>query len=274
MNIPFPRAAIVLALSLTLGTAALAQSTTEWQPQQEAALVDHFGVRQLKSVTPGSKLAFQLNGPVGAHIALRIAGAAAEVPMTEVRPGVYSGDYTVRLRDRLSATSLVTAFVTQDGHTSRVAMDQSLVRGARSPAPASNARSNRVTATAPDRAWPADHHVARERCAECGVVESVSLAEVKSDQPNVLGTIAGGVLGGVLGHQVGGGSGKDLAMIVGAVGGAYAGNRVENNLRVTQVHRVLVRMDSGSTRSIDYAADPALKTGVAVRIDNGTLVRL
>jgi outer membrane lipoprotein SlyB len=290
-----------------------------------------------------------MSGPSGARVSLRIAGATAEVPMTEDRPGAYSGDYTVRMRDRLSAASLVTAIITKDGRTSSVSMDQSLVLGARSPAPASNARIERFVVTAPERARPGDDlqftltgapggqarvvvqgvsdgialvesqrgvyegrytlrrddrlqrqlvatgylkvnrqessqrfdsrladggNVARASCAECGVVESVGLVEVKGDQPSVLGTIAGGVLGGVLGHQVGGGSGKDLATVVGAVGGAYAGNRVENNMRVTQVHRVLVRMDSGSTRSIDYAADPALKAGVAVRIENGTLVRL
>ena len=81
------------------------------------------------------------------------------------------------------------------------------------------------------------------------------------------------MLGGVIGHQVGGGSGKDLATIAGAVGGAYVGNRAENRLDKTQVHRVLVRMDSDATRSIDYAADPGLPVGVAVKFDNGAIVR-
>jgi outer membrane lipoprotein SlyB len=106
------------------------------------------------------------------------------------------------------------------------------------------------------------------------VVESVRVVEVRGDKPNVLGTIAGGVLGGVLGHQMGGGSGKDLATIAGAVGGAYAGNRIENSRDVSKLHRVVVRMDSGASRSIDLAADPDLKTGAAVRIESGGIVRL
>lgn len=43
---------------------------------------------------------------------------------------------------------------------------------------------------------------------------------------SVAGTVLGGVAGGVLGHQIGGGRGKDVATAVGAVGGAYAGNRI------------------------------------------------
>ncbi|NGY03896.1 glycine zipper 2TM domain-containing protein [Solimonas terrae] len=43
---------------------------------------------------------------------------------------------------------------------------------------------------------------------------------------SVAGTILGGVAGGVIGHQIGGGHGKDVATAAGAVGGAYAGNRI------------------------------------------------
>lgn len=40
----------------------------------------------------------------------------------------------------------------------------------------------------------------------------------------------------------------------------------------TQVHRVLVRLESGATRSLDYAADPGLQVGARVRFDNDTIV--
>lgn len=42
----------------------------------------------------------------------------------------------------------------------------------------------------------------------------------------VVGTVLGGAAGAALGHQIGGGSGKDVATAAGAVGGAYAGNKV------------------------------------------------
>ena len=360
MNRPFNLTALSLALALTLGTAALAQPNSDRYPYRVVATVDSFGVKQLSTVKPGSELAFSLNGTPGASVLLRIAGATGEVPMTEGRPGSYSGDYTVRLRDRVSAASVVTAQITKDGQTVSVAMDQSLVLGARSPAPAVD-NIARFTVTAPERPLPgdellfaltgapggaarvvvhgvptvialsevqrgvyegrytlrrgddvkrdlvatgylvvnrqessqrfdsrladggnsarvdrrqADDRQGRVQCAECGVVESVTLAEVKGDKPNVLGTIAGGLIGGVLGSQVGGGSGKDLATIAGAVGGAFVGNRIENSQDKVQVHRVLVRMDTGATRSIDYATDPGLRIGAAVRFDNGVIVRL
>lgn len=45
--------------------------------------------------------------------------------------------------------------------------------------------------------------------------------------PNVPGAIIGGVIGGVLGHQIGGGSGRDAATAIGAIGGAAIGANVD-----------------------------------------------
>jgi outer membrane lipoprotein SlyB len=101
----------------------------------------------------------------------------------------------------------------------------------------------------------------------------VSQVVVKSDHPNVLGSIAGGVLGGVLGHQVGGGRGRQLATVAGALGGAYAGNRLQDSMSKKTVYRVNVRMDNGTTRTFDYAEDPGMKAGTRVKVDNDGLVR-
>ncbi len=43
---------------------------------------------------------------------------------------------------------------------------------------------------------------------------------------SVVGTVLGGAAGAAIGHQIGGGSGKDVATAAGAIGGAYAGNKV------------------------------------------------
>ncbi len=43
---------------------------------------------------------------------------------------------------------------------------------------------------------------------------------------SVVGTVLGGAAGGALGNQIGGGSGKDIATAAGAIGGAYAGNKI------------------------------------------------
>jgi len=110
-------------------------------------------------------------------------------------------------------------------------------------------------------------------CAQCGRVVSVTQVDVDGNSKNIIGSVAGGVLGGVLGHQVGGGSGKDLATVIGAVGGAYAGNRIQNNSDKRRVHRVDVRMDNGGTQSFDYADDPQMRNGSLVRVENGVLVK-
>ncbi len=359
MKIPSHLAALGLALSLGFGQPVLAQSSRDAYANRPTATVEWFGVEQLRTLAPGSELSFTLNGTPGASVRLQIVGATDEVRMSEGRPGNYSGAYTVRSRDRLSAASLVTALVTKDGQTMSVAMDQSLVLGARSPVPQPVSRISDFTVTARDRVRPGDElefamtgapsgaarvkvqgvsagialtevrrgvyegrytlrrgdrvtrdldataflvvnqressqrfargsrdeedAVNRDRrageerqraatCIECGVVESVDVVQIKGDKPNILGTIAGGLIGGVLGNQVGGGSGKDLATIAGVVGGAYAGNRVENNMDKAEVHRVLVRLDSGATRSVDYPSDPGVRVGTRVRFDNGAIV--
>lgn len=51
------------------------------------------------------------------------------------------------------------------------------------------------------------------------------------DPNRIAGTTLGGLAGGLLGNQVGGGSGKTIATIAGAAGGAYAGNRVQKDMQ-------------------------------------------
>ena len=57
-------------------------------------------------------------------------------------------------------------------------------------------------------------------------MERQQVQSAPKGQNNVGGLLLGGLIGGVLGHQVGGGSGKDLATVAGAVGGAVVCNNV------------------------------------------------
>lgn len=65
--------------------------------------------------------------------------------------------------------------------------------------------------------------------------ETVSHTEAPKDEHQIAGTAIGAVLGGVLGHQVGGGKGKTLATVAGAVGGGYAGKRIEESRQQAKV---------------------------------------
>lgn len=69
-----------------------------------------------------------------------------------------------------------------------------------------------------------DDDAASRTHTECTNERVVTNKDVGTN--SVAGTIIGGVAGGVLGHQIGGGDGKDVATAAGAVGGAYAGNKI------------------------------------------------
>jgi outer membrane lipoprotein SlyB len=107
-------------------------------------------------------------------------------------------------------------------------------------------------------------------CPDCGVVESITASEVKG-QPSGVGMVAGGVTGGVIGNQIGGGSGRTIATIVGAAGGAYVGNEIEKNVKKTTVYRITVRMDDGTTRTLTQETPPGFGIGEKVRIVDGRL---
>ncbi len=72
------------------------------------------------------------------------------------------------------------------------------------------------------------------------------------------------MIGGLLGNQVGGGSGKTAATVLGAAGGAYAGNRVEKNMKKVTVYQMRVRMNDGSYRTIEQSNPVASGSRVVV----------
>jgi uncharacterized protein YcfJ len=67
-------------------------------------------------------------------------------------------------------------------------------------------------------------------------------------EPNYGGAVVGGVAGALLGHQVGGGHGKEAATAVGAVVGAFTGDRLANGDRTEQY--VEVPRDVTSCRTV------------------------
>lgn len=319
------------------------------QAASQPASVDitAFTVAPVEHLRPGEVLAFRLEGLPQARVSVQISGATATLQLQESSPGRYDGEYTIRLKDQVSATSTATARLEKPGLVAAATLDQPLQKGS-GPAASSPIASFHVNAPAQVQAGDelvfalhgmpggqasavvrgieprvlltevrpgvyeaayvvrrkdalrgslvADGHLVINKreavlrydaeqhgghgssqpvvsCGHCGRVTGLSLVTVKSDHPNIIGSIAGGVLGGVLGHQVGGGRGRDLATVAGALGGAYAGNRIENNMNKKQVYRVTVRLDNGTTRSFDYAENPGLKAGMRVRVQDNALTR-
>jgi outer membrane lipoprotein SlyB len=105
-------------------------------------------------------------------------------------------------------------------------------------------------------------------CTNCGQVQSVRLVEEKGKTSGV-GLVAGGVLGGVLGHQIGGGRGNTVATVAGAAGGAYVGNKVEQNRNAKSYWSVTLKMDAGNTRTFTYSNQPTVREGDRVKLVDG-----
>ena len=110
--------------------------------------------------------------------------------------------------------------------------------------------------------------VAQTPCADCGQVQSVRYVQEEGKGSGV-GAVAGGVLGGVLGHQIGGGTGRTVATIAGAAGGAYVGNTVEKKKNTKGYWQVAIRMDSGATRTFRYTNQPSVHEGERVKLVDG-----
>ena len=140
-----------------------------------------------------------------------------------------------------------------------------------------NARSSKSdtaptrSAAAVDRARHGEVPTARDSvCASCGTVELIRMVELKGNATG-LGAIAGGLTGAVVGNQLGRGNGTTALTLLGAAGGALAGNEIEKNANKRYRYRVTVRMDDGSLRTVSQSAATVV-VGERVRVAEGTLV--
>ena len=108
-------------------------------------------------------------------------------------------------------------------------------------------------------------------CASCGTVASIHTVLLKGDSTG-LGAVAGGVTGALVGNQIGRGNGNTAMTILGAAGGAFAGNEIEKNVKKHYSYRVTVHMDDGSIRTVSQPSAPAVTVGERVRVVDGTVI--
>jgi outer membrane lipoprotein SlyB len=121
-------------------------------------------------------------------------------------------------------------------------------------------------------AVPAAASASAPACAECGRVVAVSVTE-KEGEGSALGLLGGGAAGALLGHQIGSGTGKTLATVAGALGGAYAGKKIEEKVKTHKVWIASVQFDGGGRGNFEFSKDPGLKVGDAVRRSGDTVVK-
>ena len=214
--------------------------------------IERFEIQPNDDLSPGNELVFSVYGTPGAKVDMTISGTRGTFFLPEVRPGEYSGSYTIRRADRIGANSAVTATMrAADGRLATATLGKPLRVAAATPAP--------------------QPRVARY-CTNCATVEAINVVQVNGEG-SYLGAIGGGVVGALLGSQVGSGNGRTAAELAGAAGGAYAGRNIERNANRTQHYEVVIRFAGGGSQVVPYENDPGLRVGEKVRLNNGVLTR-
>jgi len=109
-------------------------------------------------------------------------------------------------------------------------------------------------------------------CPTCGTVTGIR--EIDKPRKVGAGTATGAVIGGVLGYAIGGHNNRGVGTVVGATGGAVAGNVYENRAGENKTFEIGVLFDDGSSRSFHQDSHPAWQQGSRVKLVNGALAPL
>jgi len=109
-----------------------------------------------------------------------------------------------------------------------------------------------------------------------GVIEQITDVQLQSNHHRGIGAVVGGVAGLGIGSLMGAGTGRDVAMVLGALGGALAGNEVQKKYdKPLPGQQIIVRVSNGVLVSITQPVDPKLEKGEAVYIEgNGEGARV
>ena len=103
-------------------------------------------------------------------------------------------------------------------------------------------------------------------CYECGTVSRIE--QISGHRSTTGGMIIGGIAGGLIGNQIGGGSGKTVATVAGAAGGAYAGKKIAERSEKTR-YRVTVRMEDGRVEVVTQSSVHHIHEGSHVIVHHG-----
>ena len=107
-----------------------------------------------------------------------------------------------------------------------------------------------------------------EESVRYGVITRIEPVSLEGDHQLGLGAVLGAAAGGIIGHQFGGGSGRDVATVIGAVGGGLAGNAIQNRYADRRPgQHIFVRLNNGVTIAVTEPADPGLRVGDRVRVE-------
>lgn len=109
-----------------------------------------------------------------------------------------------------------------------------------------------------------------------GVIEQITLVQIQSNHHRGIGAIVGGLGGLGIGSLIGAGTGRDVAMVVGTLGGALVGNEIQKKHdQPLPGQQIIVRVKSGVLVAVTQPTDPNLKIGQRVYIEgNGEGARV
>lgn len=101
-----------------------------------------------------------------------------------------------------------------------------------------------------------------------GVIEQITQVELSNSRPAGLGAVVGGIAGLGIGSLIGAGTGRDVAMVLGTVGGAIAGNQMQKHYdRPEPGQQIIVRLTSGVLVSVTQPANSGLFQGQKVFVE-------
>ncbi len=115
-----------------------------------------------------------------------------------------------------------------------------------------------------------------EREIRSGVIEQITDVQMPTSHHRGLGAVIGGLGGLGIGSLIGAGTGRDVAMVLGTLGGAVMGNNVQKKYdQPEQGQQIIVRVTSGVLVMVTQPVDSRLRQGMAVYIEgNGDGARV
>jgi len=115
-----------------------------------------------------------------------------------------------------------------------------------------------------------------QRCYDCGTIERIETVYGARTNSRA-GAVLGGVIGAVVAREVpkhGSQGNKNTATVAGAVGGALAGNAIENKMN-EETFDIHVRMDDGRRLVINRnSLGNGVREGAYVRVNGNSLTPL
>lgn len=101
-----------------------------------------------------------------------------------------------------------------------------------------------------------------------GTIEQINPVQITSNHTQGVGAIVGGLGGLGIGSLIGAGTGRDVAMAVGAIGGALIGNEVQKrNDQPVPGQQIIVRLKTGVLVSVTQPLGQPLRVGMPVFIE-------